>query len=212
MSASKGLSSLLRSLLDSGITIDDGRERIVISTVRTPGRTGARGVSTFTIRTTASGAGRSQQLPASAFTPTGKVSSRKLFSIIAHFPDGISKAGLAKRSGVARRKLATTLQKLTAKGLISERAGKFYPAHPSHQALRPSRRRQFEACTIPGCRASHYARGLCNNHYNSQRRNHARQQGAAESLRRGTGSFKDAILTRLREGHNHSLFELARLL
>src|SRR5688572_569206 len=88
MSASKGLSSLLHSLLDTGITIDDGRERIVIAAARQPGRKGARGVTVFTLKTQPSArapqarASRNVTMPVTAFTPTGKVSSRKLFSII----------------------------------------------------------------------------------------------------------------------------------
>ena len=214
MSASKGLSSLLHSLLDSGITIDDGKERIIITAARAPGRKGARGVTLFSLKTqpsarTASRAARPVNMPVTAFTPTGKVSSRKLFSIIEAFEDGISRASLAKRAGVARKKLSQAIAKLAAKGLVTERAGRFFPV-VSGSGFRSSRRRVHDACTVANCTAAHYAKGLCNNHYNSQRRQVARTETAVENQRRASASFKEAIINQLREdGGRQSLFELA---
>ena len=215
MSAAKGLSSLLHSLLDSGITIDDGKERITITAARAPGRKGARGVAFFSLKTqpsarTASTRTRSTAMPVTAFTPTGKVSSRKLFSIIEAFEEGISKASLAKRAGVARKKLSQAIQKLASKGLVTERSGRFFPV-VSGSGFRSSRRRVHDACTVNNCTAAHYAKGLCNNHYNSQRRQAARHVTPVEVQRRvAAASFKDAILNQLREdGGRHSLFELA---
>lgn len=214
MSASKGLSSLLHSLLDSGITIDDGKERIIITAARAPGRKGARGVTLFSIKTqpsvrTPTTRARPVNMPVTAFTPTGKVSSRKLFSIIEAFEDGISRASLAKRAGVARKKLSQAIAKLAAKGLVTERSGRFFPAVTS-SGYRSSRRRVHDACTVANCTAAHYAKGLCNNHYNSQRRQVARTVTVAEQARRNSASFKDAILNVLREeGGRQSLFELA---
>lgn len=214
MSASKGLSSLLQSLLDSGITIDDGKERIIITAARTPGRKGARGVTLFSLKTqpsarTAATRSRPVNMPVTAFTPTGKVSSRKLFSIIEAFEEGISKASLAKRAGVARKKLSQAIAKLASKGLVTEKSGRFFPV-VSGAGFRSSRRRVHDACTVGNCPAPHYAKGLCNNHYNSQRRQVARTATTAEQARRAQASFKEAILNQLREdGGRHSLFELA---
>jgi hypothetical protein len=218
MSASKGLSSLLQSLLDSGITIDDGKERIIITAARAPGRKSARGVTLFSLKTqpsgrTASKAARPVNMPVTAFTPTGKVSSRKLFSIIEAFEDGISRASLAKRAGVARKKLSQAIAKLAAKGLVTERAGRYFPV-VSGSGFRSSRRRVHDACTVSGCTAPHYAKGLCNNHYNSQRRQVARTVVVSDSRNsKAAASFKDAILHTLREdGGRQSLFELANRL
>ena len=212
MSASKGLSSLLHNLLESGITLDDGKERIIIAAAKGP-KKGSRGVTFFSLKTMPSarqGAAKSRSvnLPVTAFTPTGKVSSRKLFSILEAFQEGISRAMLAKRAGVARKKLTHAMQKLANKGLVTERGGRYYPTE-SGSAFRSSRKRVHDACTVNNCTASHYAKGLCNNHYNSQRRQAARTTGHGEQ-RRANASFKDAILSQLREdGGRQSLFELA---
>lgn len=217
MSASKGLSSLLQSLLDAGITIDDGKERIVITPARSPGRKSAKGTALFSLKTmpsarTALARVRPTNIPVTAFTPTGKVSSRKLFSIIEAFQEGISRASLSKRAGVARKKLAPAISKLAAKGLVTERGGRFFPV-ATGSSYRSARRRVYDACTVPGCMSPHYAKGHCNNHYNSQRRQSARQRGLSESQRRSQSSFKDAILSTLREQRGRqSLFELANRL
>jgi len=216
MTASKSLSRLFLTLLDSGITIDDGRERITITATRSTGRRGARGSATFTIRSAPLGRSHPSHLPefpTTAFTPTGKVSSRKLHAIIAHFPDGINSADLTRQSGVAREKLIPTIQKLAAKGLVSEKNGRFYPLlATSGEVVRATRRRVHETCTVEDCDDPHYAKGLCNNHYNSMRRQQARTEGLADLQRRTTGSFKDAILQRLTEATDQTLFELASAL
>src|ERR1041384_477092 len=49
MSTSKGLSSLLHNLLESGITLDDGKERITIAAAK--GKKGSRGVTFFSLKT-----------------------------------------------------------------------------------------------------------------------------------------------------------------
>jgi hypothetical protein len=217
MSASKGLSSLLQSLLDSGITIDDGKERIIITPARSPGRKSGKGQALFSLKTMPSARAalsraRPNTMPVTAFTPTGKVSSRKLYSIIEAFQEGISKASLAKRAGVARKKLSQAISKLAAKGLVTERSGRYFPV-ASGPGYRSSRRRVHDACTVPGCMSAHYAKGLCNNHYNSQRRQAFRTGAPTEAQRRANGSFKDAILSKLREERGrHSLFELANKL
>ena len=215
MSASKGLSRLLHMLLDSGITVDDGKERITIAATRTTGRRTTKGALTFTVRTVPSGrahGGRNLEFPTTAFTPTGKVSSRKLHAIIAHFPDGISSSDLTRQAGVARAKLLPTIQKLTAKGLVSERNGRFFPVAGGADSPRTSRRRVHDMCTVPGCHDAHYAKGLCNNHYNSMRRQQARQGMNEAAAKRDALSFKDAIINRLRESREQSLFELAAAL
>ena len=217
MSASKGLSSLLHSLLDAGITIDDGKERIIITPARSPGRKSSKGMQLFSLKTMPSARAamtrvRPTNMPVTAFTPTGKVSSRKLFSIIEAFQDGISKASLAKRAGVARKKLAQAISKLAAKGLVTERSGRYFPV-ATGSSYRSARRRVYDACTVAGCMAPHYAKGLCNNHYNSQRRQAARTSHGLAEQRRANASFKDAILDTLRQQRGRqSLFELANRL
>jgi hypothetical protein len=216
MSASKSLSRLFLSLLDSGITIDDGRERIIIAASRPMGRRGTRGAAAFTIRSLPSGRSHPNHLPefpTTAFTPTGKVSSRKLHAIIAHFPEGISSADLTTQSGVAREKLIPTIQKLAAKGLVSEKNGWIHPVlATSGEVVRTSRRRVHDSCTVANCHDPHYAKGLCNNHYNSMRRQQVRVAGLVDMQRRMAGSYKEAILNRLTEASDQTLFELASFL
>jgi hypothetical protein len=213
MTAPKGLSSLLSSLLDSGITIDDGNERIIISLDRTPGRKSGRRLM-FALRTAPSvRPWQARGRPAAytnALTPTGKVSSRKLYSIIQAFEGGISKASLVKESGVGRKKLKAAVQRLRSRGLVTERGGRYFPVPVSGPHAPAARRRPHGGCNVPGCYAAHYAKGLCNNHYNSQRRQSVRQPGPGETGRRTNGTYKQAILSRLRGmPRRQTLFQLA---
>lgn len=208
MTTLKGLSSLLLKLLETGLTIDDGKERITLAPAR-GARTG-KGVRLFSLQVTPSQAQRGTAIPASALTPTGKVSSRKLTAIIAGFPAGVDRSVLEKRTGLGKRKLGASLQKLKARGLISESHQKFF-ARAVARPSRAGRRRNRKTCTVGACNRSHYAKGLCNNHYNISRREAHRTTTAEADDRRSSGSYKDAILRSLRDNPRRqvTLFTLA---
>lgn len=78
---------------------------------------------------------------------------------------------------------------------------------------RASRKRGKKACRIPGCPRAHYAKDLCNNHYNIERRRLAAsielEEDGDEERRK---AYRVTILTALREQQDGiSLFNLGKV-
>lgn len=207
MSATKNLPQLLKKLLDGGIVIDDGREKVLISSASSYRRvSGIDRSRVFTLQL-----GRPtrppRKAPARHEEPPPSVSRQDLIDIIAHYRKGIGPASLSKLTGLDETPLQRMLDGLHSKGKLVETDGFYYPGAGGN------RRRikgLVKTCTIPACGNEHYANGLCNNHYNVARREAIRHSAPAPRSSE-FDSFRDRIIDVLRqEGQKLSLHELAK--
>lgn len=220
MSASQVLTNFLRKLLETGIVIDDGKEKVVITTAdaynKTAGlkkakhlRLAAEPAEPVKKPTRKKSRGR-RRSKGSALTP------QRLLSLLEFHKEGITKASLAKVLGVSRPKLAAALQPLREKSKITEDALRYYPTVTDTEEQAAARRKR-KTCIVPNCTKPHYAKGFCNNHYNISRREAAKSEtNGARHVAAGvadTASYKQQILDALQDrSREFSLYELASLL
>jgi len=227
MSASDMLTNFISKLLESGIVIDDGRERIVISSAGSMEQhSGTKASRHITLEapfarsplTKKARPDRAKKARPRRKSRASNITPQRLYSIVELHAEGVAKASLAKLLKTSKPKLARLMIPLKEKGRVTEDALRYYPIMTEAVDLSASSRKRRKSCIVPSCNKPHYAKGFCNNCYNISRRETAKVDVSQRRVRKSvptteTRSYKSEILDTLRRNvGNHSLYELASLL
>ncbi|MBI4865847.1 MAG: hypothetical protein HY816_02735 [Candidatus Wallbacteria bacterium] len=202
MKSFERLKAFFRELLASGIEVEAGSKKFLVATPEALPKLRRGEREALVVRAIRLATGRRKKAKAAAPKRAPlKVPPPKILEALEASPTGLRMQDIATRIGVAWQGLIAALRHLKRDKKVREFNGFYFlPSHPKPVVKlaempaakeakatatakpktkkpavkkRVKRARGDSACAYVGCDKPHYAKGLCNNHYNIERRRKA---------------------------------------
>lgn len=215
MRSAQELESLFKELLSRGLEIESGKQRFLLATPETLAKLRSGKQKPLVLKAVRLGAVRAPIRPRKGRRAVLKVEPEKILTVLGHAEDGLRMRDIAARLKVPWQGLIASLRHLKQRHRVREANGFYFLTAAGKTALETldAGDSSDKSCTFEKCRRAHYAKGLCNNHYNIERRRAAAALDfdPDEDLRRRK-AYRLTILNALREQRDGiTLFALGKV-